>query len=560
MRRIFALAAFSLLACYSIGEGIAPPLGSIYFPTGLVVSQDSSHLYVVNSDFDLQYNAGTIQSLDLNRIRSLTPRGCNSDSDCPAEKYCDVPPATGDRIEHSYWCVDRAGTYGNLPCAALGDSSPSVRVTVPGRCNAVNLQNPQDGAGSPLTDSVAIGAFATDVISRSFPTPDKYVERLFVPVRGESSVNWIDVTAGGKFECGQSASQSCDDKHRVGQDPSDNSRGLRLPPEPYAIAASADASSIVVTHQTQGAVSLLINDWVEGPHLEFVYGGLPPMPIAVAAMPQPALVQSGLYNVAQGFLVAYETTSRIDLFRSLSDAQSTPARPYLELSASVPVTVNSGGYDVRGIAADDSERMLCDSNAAASRDQCLSGCSSATTDADRTICESGCQTSNVSLLTTCANVPVDVYASSRSPSSLLVGHTTPNTLLTPNFDVPNFNNVIPLPTGVSRIQVAKIINSDGVLETRVFVVSFDSRRVSIYDPARQRVEAYVTTGRGPQALAFDVQAPSSPGSTNEGHAYAFIGHFTDSYIGVIELDRRRGRSYGNIILSLGSAIPPRTSK
>jgi hypothetical protein len=431
---------------------------------------------------------------------------------------------------------------------------------VPGRCNAVDLQNPQDGGSSLVTDAVAMGAFATDVITRNFPNPDQFVERLFVPVRGESSVNWIDATADGKFECGQSAGQTCDQRHRVGQNPSDNSRGLVLPPEPYAIAASADASSIIVTHQTQGEVSLLINDWVEGPHLEFIYAGLPPMPIAAIAMPQPALVQSGFYDLAQGFLVAYETTARIDLFRFTSDAQSTPARPYLQLSSIAPVTENSGGYDVRGIAADDSERVLCETKAATSHDQCQGGCPNAPADAGPTQCESDCQTNYSSQLTTCANVQVDLYASSRSPSSLLVGNTTPNTLSTPDFDFPTFNNAYSLPTGPSRIQVAKIINLNGVLETRVFIVSFDSRRVTIYDPVRQEIEAYVTTGRGPQALAFDVAAPSSPSMVNEGHAYAFIGHFTDSYVGVIELDRRRGRSYGNIVLSLGAAIPPRTSK
>ena len=70
MRRIYAFTSFALVACYSIGEGIAPPLGSIYYPTGLAVSRASNYLYAVNSDFDLQYNAGTVQSLDLSRVRS----------------------------------------------------------------------------------------------------------------------------------------------------------------------------------------------------------------------------------------------------------------------------------------------------------------------------------------------------------------------------------------------------------------------------------------------------------------------------------------------------------
>lgn len=325
-----------------------------------------------------------------------------------------------------------------------------------------------------------------------------------------------------------------------------------MPPEPYAIAATQDASAIVVTHQTQGAVSLLVNDWVEGPHLEFVATGLPPTPIAAIAVPQPLLVQAGLYDLAPGFLIAYETTPRIDLMRFASDSMSTPARPYLELNGSASVTINSGGYDVRGIAIDDTQRRLCESKATASNTDCLAACAS-----NDTGCESACQTSNSNSLTNCANVPLDIYASSRSPSSLLIGHTSANTQLTPNSDTPYFYDAFPLPAGPSRIAVGQIINESGQLETRIFIVCFDSRLVAVYDPATRDVETWITTGRGPQPIALDVQAPDS---ANEGHAYAFIGHFTDSYIGVVELDCRRGLSYGTIVLSLGAAIPPRTSK
>lgn len=554
MRRIFSFTSFALFACYSLGEGISPPLASIYFPTGLALSQDSKFLYVVNSDFDLQYNAGTVQSLDLTRIRSFIPRGCSSDSDCPSDKYCDIPQDASDNLEHSFWCVARAGNTHDQPCGVFGEQSSSSQVTVPGRCLAVNLQNPQDGASSLVVDAVAIGAFATDVISREFPSSYAYAERLFIPVRGESSLNWIDVAADGKLSCGQDSARACDQQHRAGQDPSDNSRGVKMPPEPYAIAATPDASAILVTHQTQGALSLLVNDWTQGPILQFVYTGLPPMPIATIAMPQPALVQLGFYSAAPDFLVAYETTARMDLFRFSSDAQSTPARPYLELSASASVTAISGGYDVRGIAVDDSQRLQCESQAAASNSTCISSCA---TDADSQSCQSACQVSYSQELTTCANVPVDAYASSRAPASLLIGHTTPNTLQAPNSDLPYINDAVSLPTGPSRIQVGHIINAAGQLETRIFVVCFDSRRLAIYDPITQNVESWVITGRGPQAIAFDVVAPSP---NDEGHAYAFVGQFTDSYIAVIELDRRRGRSYGSVVLNLGTAVPPRTSK
>jgi hypothetical protein len=557
MRRVSALALLFSISCTSAGEGIAPPLDAIYFPTGLALSSNSRQLYVVNSDFDLQYNAGTLQSLDLTHIHALTPRGCVADSDCSTSKYCDIPEGPSDSKEHSFWCLERSGSTANLPCGTLGESTPSERVTTPGRCRAVNLSHPPDGGDSLITDSVAIGAFATDVVVRPWPESGRASDRLFIPVRGESSINWADVSVDGELDCGQNSSKACDKRHRTGRDASSNSRALVLPPEPFSIDATADASTILVTHQTQGAVSLLLNDWLAGPHVEFVFGGLPPMPVAVKAVPQPALVTSGQYEMTPGFLVAYETTPRVDLFRYAPDAQSTPARPYLELNASTSVTINSGGYDVRGLAIDDSERRSCEQSASTTHEACRATCEQNSTNSDGQQCTTDCETANLSKLLNCANIPLTTYAASRSPASLLIGHTTPNSALTPNSEIPYFYDAFPLPTGPSRIQIAHIINVNNEVESRVLIVCFDSRRVAIFDPVRRNVEAWVTTGRGPQAIVEDFAAPSD---TDEGHALALIGHFTDSYLGIVELDRRRGRAYGTMVLSLGNPTPPRTSK
>src|SRR5271166_1879210 len=65
-----ALAGGPVVAsCYSTGNGTLPPPESFYFPVGMAVSKGGNVLYVVNSDFDLQWNGGTIQSYDLNGIR-----------------------------------------------------------------------------------------------------------------------------------------------------------------------------------------------------------------------------------------------------------------------------------------------------------------------------------------------------------------------------------------------------------------------------------------------------------------------------------------------------------
>jgi DNA-binding beta-propeller fold protein YncE len=83
----------------------------------------------------------------------------------------------------------------------------------------------------------------------------------------------------------------------------------------------------------------------------------------------------------------------------------------------------------------------------------------------------------------------------------------------------------------------------------VFVVCFDSATIFIYDPEADRVEAEVITGRGPHPLTFDLD-----------HGVAYVGHFTDSYIGAIALDQRFPRSYGSIIATIGTPSAPRATK
>jgi hypothetical protein len=115
-----------------------------------------------------------------------------------------------------------------------------------------------------------------------------------------------------------------------------------------------------------------------------------------------------------------------------------------------------------------------------------------------------------------------------------------------------------MPIGVSRVVVGNIIDLDGQPRRRVFVISFDQRRVAIYDPEARVVEKWIETGRGPHALVID------QGFTDQdpprGYAWGYLGHFTDSYLAVVDLDRRHTHGYGQIVLTLSAATPPRTSK
>src|SRR5688500_3334526 len=173
----------ALTQCFPPGEGVAPPADQIYFPVRLALDRGNKSLFVVNSDFDLQYNQGVLQSYDLERVHELVPASCESDRDCSADERCDVEPNADNGDMPSYFCVDKSGPWANLPCGALDEATTSERVIAPGRCDQISPSRPQDGGSSLVTSSVQIGAFATDAVylARPADAPACPVGRLLIP-------------------------------------------------------------------------------------------------------------------------------------------------------------------------------------------------------------------------------------------------------------------------------------------------------------------------------------------------------------------------------------------
>ena len=71
---IFWLSALGALfltgAGCSLGQsGINPPVDQIFLPSGLAVDPDGNWLYVINSNNDLRFNAGTLLALDLQKAK-----------------------------------------------------------------------------------------------------------------------------------------------------------------------------------------------------------------------------------------------------------------------------------------------------------------------------------------------------------------------------------------------------------------------------------------------------------------------------------------------------------
>jgi hypothetical protein len=271
--------------------------------------------------------------------------------------------------------------------------------------------------------------------------------------------------------------------------------------------------------------------------LQFVLPGIPPGANGIAALPVPGVIGQLDYdaNYQPGFLVTYRYAAQVDTYRFYDDAYASPARPYVAGTGSAGVSINASGYDSRSIAIDTTEQS------------------------PRIACEIGCEDVNAyptaanrrDCMFSCASAPLGVYVANRSPASVLVGEINTGNP-TAATEWVRFFDTDPLSYGPSRVLVGRVKTRAGGADpyrTRVFVICFDARLVFIYDPEERRVEAVVRTGRGPHALAMD---PIEP--------IAYLAHFTDSYIGVIDLDQSHVDTFGTIVATVGVPRPPRETK
>ncbi len=178
-RSVLLLGAVLLWGCTLNNPGAPPEKGKLYFPVAVALSQESEgqaarYLFVVNSNYDLRYNAGSIQAYDLEKLDK-------------AIDACD-----------------------------------------PGKeCTIRQSQYRDDGV---WVDEVLIGSFASGIAVS--PKGD----RLYVPVRGDETLTYVNVNEGAKrpLDCGQDGDRRCSKKFRKA-DSEDSS--YEFPREPVGVVA-----------------------------------------------------------------------------------------------------------------------------------------------------------------------------------------------------------------------------------------------------------------------------------------------------------------------------------
>lgn len=428
-------------ACFHNGNGDPPPDQDFYFPVGLTLSKSGQHLFVVNSNFDLRYSAGTLLALDTKKIEADA-------------KAC----ADGDR-------------------KAPGCLQSSV---------------------APYVDaSVRIGAFGADVTETgvySAASPSLRAGRLLIPVRGDATLTFVDyreatdLPGGIAFYCNNTAAapgggDSCAPAWRVGADPNANSRQLALEGEPFAVAVPTfwptaacspvdpvspgdlprcqeprQSKGIAATvHQITGDVSVFVGTAIgeagsiPGAKLAYTLGGLPGGGTYIAPLD---LTDETPFTPR--FLVTNRSQAAVYVVSYFGD-RGVVDRGFLSVTDVVTLPTQSAGYDSRGIVVDPPE------------DDELR--------------------------------PIRVFVTSRSPSSLVIGEIDPK-LRRLHF---MSNRALPIgPSRIVRARLKKTM-PDGTVKTRtkLFITSFDTQYVTTYDPDTDVFGNVVRTGKGPYAIAVD---------------------------------------------------------
>ncbi|MEZ4442518.1 MAG: hypothetical protein R3B72_25720 [Polyangiaceae bacterium] len=515
-------ASLGASGCFFGADGREPPQDELVFPTAVVASPGGTALYVANSDFDLQYSGGTVMALDLRRLREVT-----------------TPIVT----------TLAAGEGQVAACASASVTVNRTAWLTPGPCEPLLV--------APFVSQVAsVGAFTSGLLLLHEPNGSH--ARLFAPVRGDPSITYFEVAddravAPGDaidlmLDCGQIGGDFCAAANRLGQDPDRNLRGVQLPADPVGIAATSKGDAIVAAHQTQGAASLIVNPWDGRPELTYFSTGLSTGPTELASIPEPAFVataeasssSAAPFVYRRGFALTFIGTSALDVLRFVPDSGSVPPRPFIQREASVVIATNASAIDSRGIAIDDRARRACEA-----------GCSALP---EPLACQVACA----------EEVPLHIFMANRSPASLLLGEARvrvnrgvegdPDRLTSATEEI-LFYDSIPLSFGPSRVEIGQVVDAQGELAARVFAVAFDTRSVFIIDPDAARVEAVVRTGRGPQDVAVDVGHDAA----GEAYAFLYVAHFTDSYLGVVDLDLRRPSTYGQMFASIGIPKDPEDS-
>ncbi|MCA9610013.1 MAG: hypothetical protein KC619_30665, partial [Myxococcales bacterium] len=310
------LASIGAAACNFSQAGLDPTPTTMNFPIAIELFQpdpaaaDASHLFVVNSNFDLRFNAASIQAFDLERVDEYIATGCAglSGEDCNLDEITFV-------------------------------------------------DNAREGNQAVVSDEVGLGSHADGLALR--PRDQR---RLYLPVRSSRDLTTIDFDpATGTFDCGQeyraevSAGTArwdaediprCSDARRITRrEAVANERELDLVGDPVAVAVvpsldvnETDVGDFILYAMREGRVALFLDDGSQGtPELLHIQDGFPGNLVTLAHQPGTA--------VAWMTAVGSNELARVGIVVD----QTNPARSFLYDAGRLRLGGLDDGQDTRDI-------------------------------------------------------------------------------------------------------------------------------------------------------------------------------------------------------------------
>ena len=206
------------------------PAGLMSFPIAIELSVEASptdppkYAYVTSSNFGLQYNSGNVQSYDLDKVVEAINTGC-----------------VGAGIKDECLQSDFEGDVTDPSCDCDPETDVDCTAIPPDRCSVVpaNLRFRDQGAALRLIrveglirGEVQIGSFSDGM---GVSTDGR---RVYVPVRSDANLTFIEVNAEGQLSCGGEFGENhaCTGPYRSGSAEQVNpSVELFLPPDPVDV-------------------------------------------------------------------------------------------------------------------------------------------------------------------------------------------------------------------------------------------------------------------------------------------------------------------------------------
>jgi DNA-binding beta-propeller fold protein YncE len=487
---IFWLPALGALVLAGAGcglgqTGIDPPLDQIFWPGGLAIDPDGNWLYVVNSNNDLRFNAGTLLAIDLQkakRDREKLPAAAG----LPSWPACSTTHFIDDRAAETLAAnLDEPCCFDLLRPRALN-------------CN--------ERAYVQADVTVQIGSFGGDAAIQTYQGADgQSVCRIFIVVRAEPSITFVDITNSTgsvhmrcngprQAEDPQLRNPFCDDNWRVRRPGGAATTDNVLPEEPHSLALDQELGILYVSHLTIAA------------NRQIVGGGISTTDISSLVDPQAP-------NTINSIARVVFPTSTVQGVTAL--ALDDPGNP-----SGVIYAVARASPDITGMVLQcQAPGQHCDPIAATARDLSLVPGEQIKSSA---FLPSGTDVRGF-LVSPDGNQAYVLYrnspdiSTSTDPAALVVLDRRLDQNGEPSSSP---SAILEICSGASHMQF-----HDAGRGSLLFITCFEGGQVYVVDPQAPLVEAIIEAGHGPTALTF---SPTDP-------TIAFVAGYADNNVSVIDL-------------------------